>query len=52
MLTNFVFKFHTQKGRDSIISLERWLTNNPTARQGDRATAENIIKDLYNALGE
>jgi hypothetical protein len=42
--------FHTQKAEDSIRSLERWLTQNPTALQGDRAAAENIIKDLRNAL--
>lgn len=45
-------KLHSQKGRDMITILERWLKNNPTARPGDRAAAENIIKDLRNALGE
>jgi hypothetical protein len=44
--------FHSQKGRDSIRCLERWLKNNPTASLGDRAAAENIIKDLKDALGE
>jgi hypothetical protein len=43
-------KLHSQKGRDSIAALEKWLKNNPTARAGDRAAAENIIKDLQNAL--
>jgi hypothetical protein len=43
-------KFHTQKAIDSIRSLERWLANNPAARAGDRAAAENVIKDMINAL--
>ncbi len=45
-------KLHSKKGRDMITTFERWLKNNPTARPGDRAAAENIIKDLRNALGE
>lgn len=45
-------KFHSQKGREMIIKFEKWLRNNPTARPGDRAAAENIIKDLRIALGE
>ena len=45
-------KSHYQKGKDTIIYLEKWLKNNPTARSGDRAAAENIIKDLHNSLGE
>ena len=43
--------FHSQKAADSIRSLERWLSNNPTARPGDRAAAENVIRDMSNALG-
>lgn len=35
-----------------INMFEKWLRNNPTARPGDRAAAENIIKDLRNALEE
>jgi RHS repeat-associated protein len=50
---NKVFnKLHLQKGREMINVFEKWLRNNPTARPGDRAAAENIIKDLRNALGE
>jgi RHS repeat-associated protein len=45
-------KYHSQKGRDLITSFEGWLKNNLTARQGDRAAVENIIKDTRNALGE
>jgi hypothetical protein len=43
-------RMHSKKGLDSINSLEKWLRNNPTASHGDRAAAENIIKDLKNAL--
>lgn len=35
-----------------ITALEKWLKNNPAARLGDRAAAENIVKDLRNALEE
>jgi len=42
--------WHSQKGRDSIRNLNKWLKNNPTASAGDRAAAENIILDLRNAL--
>ncbi|MBH5403175.1 RHS repeat protein, partial [Bradyrhizobium sp. CNPSo 4010] len=43
--------FHSQKAGDSIRALERWLSNNLTARPGDRAAAENVIRDMRNALG-
>ena len=43
--------FHSQKAADSIRALERWLSKNPAARPGDRAAAENVIKDMSNALG-
>jgi len=42
--------FHFKKGRDMITFLEKWLQNNPTASLGDRAAAENVIKDLKDAL--
>jgi hypothetical protein len=42
--------FHSQKARDAIVFLERWLKNNPTASPGDRAAAENVIRDLTDAL--
>jgi hypothetical protein len=45
-------KLHSIKGREAITRLERWLKNNPNASSGDRAAAENIIKDLKDALGE
>lgn len=42
--------FHSQKASDSISALERWLAKNPAASPGDRAAAENVIKDMSNAL--
>ncbi len=42
--------FHSQKAKDSIVFLERWLKNNPEATPGDRAAAENVIRDLKDAL--
>jgi hypothetical protein len=43
-------KFHTQKAQNMIRALKKWLRNNPTASPGDRAAAENTIKDMENAL--
>ena len=45
-------RWHSQKGINSISFFENWLKRNPTASAGDRAAAENMIKDLSNALGE
>lgn len=42
--------FHSQKAQDAIASLQKWLSKNPTASPGDRAVAENVIKDMQNAL--
>jgi Pretoxin HINT domain len=44
-------RFHTQKAEDSIRALQRWLNNNPEAPTVDRAAAENVLRDLSNALG-
>lgn len=41
---------HTQKARDGIRELEKWLTEHPSARPRDRAAAENALTDLRNAL--
>ena len=43
-------KMHFKKGNESIIRLEKWLKQNPAASVGDRAAADNIIKDLQNSL--
>ncbi len=42
-------KFHEQKVADGIKFLERWIRKNPTAYPGDRAAAENVLKDLREA---
>lgn len=41
---------HSQKATESIRALENWSRQNPTARPGDRAAAENVIRDMQNAL--
>ena len=41
---------HTQKAEGYVRFLERWLQKNPTASPGDRAAAENVLRDLRNAL--
>lgn len=43
-------KHHTQKAGDSVVELQRWLRQNPTASPGDRAAAENVLRDTQNAL--
>lgn len=43
-------RFHSQKAADSIKALEKWLDKNPTARPGDIAAAQNVIRDMTNAL--
>ncbi len=30
-------RLHSQKGRDTINTIEKWLRNNPTAKPGERA---------------
>ncbi|RYF31151.1 MAG: hypothetical protein EOO23_03420, partial [Comamonadaceae bacterium] len=42
--------FHTQKAGDYSIALQKWIDKNPTASPGDRAAAENVLRDLQNAL--
>ncbi|WP_449353642.1 hypothetical protein [Streptomyces shaanxiensis] len=41
---------HSQKAKDAITYLQNWLSKNPTAAAGDRAAAENLIRDMLNAL--
>ncbi len=45
-------KFHIYKAEKGIKSLELWLKNNQNSSPGDRAAAENIIKDLLNSIAE
>jgi hypothetical protein len=44
-------KLHAQKAADYSRALERWLAKNPTASPGDRAAAENVLREMQNALG-
>jgi hypothetical protein len=43
-------KTHAEKAQNAITYLQNWLTKNPTAAPGDRAAAENLIRDMLNAL--
>lgn len=45
-------KSHIEKGQNDIRGLRDWLRENPSAKPGDRAAAENVLKDLADALGE
>jgi hypothetical protein len=42
-------KYHTQKTEQGIVELSNWLKNNPIGRAGDRAAAENMLRDLLDA---
>jgi hypothetical protein len=43
-------KYHFEKGEIYRRGLEKWIQNNPTAPSGDRAIAENLFRDLNNAM--
>ncbi len=43
-------KVHIEKGSNYLVGLKDWLNKNSTATPGDRAAAENMIKDLEDAL--
>ncbi|MEI8368413.1 MAG: hypothetical protein WCJ31_08250, partial [Planctomycetia bacterium] len=43
-------RVHSQKARDMITALQKWLKNNPTAPFGDQAAAENVIQDMIDPL--
>jgi hypothetical protein len=43
-------RWHGPKAEQHVKALESWLKNHPTAASGDRAAAENLIKDMKNAL--
>jgi len=42
--------FHTQKAIDYSTALQNWLDANPGASFSDRSAAQNILRDLQNAL--
>jgi hypothetical protein len=43
-------KTYSQKAEDYSRALQDWIKRNPMAPSGDRAAAENVLKDLQNAL--
>lgn len=43
-------RLHSQKAENSIVGLQKWLDKHPTAKPADKAAAENVIRDLKNAL--
>jgi hypothetical protein len=42
--------FHTQKANDYSTALQKWLDANPNASFNDRSAAQNVLRDLQNAL--
>lgn len=44
-------KSHTQKLQESLTFFERWTKNNPQASVTDKKAVEEILKDIYSALG-
>lgn len=43
-------KLHSIKAQQSINFLGKWLAQNPAAAATDRAAAEQLIRDMSNAL--
>nr|WP_082212066.1 hypothetical protein [Gilliamella apicola] len=43
-------KLYLEKAKNYVKALESWLKRNPTAASADRAAAENVMKDLKNAI--
>lgn len=44
-------RFHSQKGEMYRNALNNWIESNPAARPNDVAVAENLVKDLNDAMG-
>jgi filamentous hemagglutinin len=42
--------FHTQKAQDYSVALQKWLDSNSNAPFSDRSAAQNVLRDLQNAL--
>ncbi|MDN7430083.1 hemagglutinin repeat-containing protein [Burkholderia sp. AU45388] len=42
--------FHTQKAQDYSTALQKWIDSNPNASFSDRSAAQNVLRDLQNAL--
>jgi len=43
-------KLHTQKAENYSTALRKWLDANPEAPFSDRSAAQNVLRDLQNAL--
>ena len=43
-------KLHTQKAQQYSTALQNWLDANPNASFSDRSAAQNVLRDLQNAL--
>ncbi len=43
-------EFHTEKGRQYVNALNKWLNKNQNASASDRSAAQAMLKDLNNAL--
>ena len=41
---------HVEKAQTYSKALQDWLNKNPQASSSDRAAAENVLKDMQNAL--
>jgi hypothetical protein len=44
-------RFHSQKAREYVNALSKWLKNNPNAPYPDRLVAQSLLDDLTSALG-
>jgi len=43
-------KLHTEKAEGFVTAIQKWLRDNSAASAADRAAAENVLRDLQNAL--
>jgi len=43
-------RYHTQKAEDYSVALNDWLNRNPNASTNDKMAAEQMLRDLQNAL--
>lgn len=45
-------RFHSEKARNDVQFLKRWLNNNPKASSTDKSAAEQVMLDLMESLGD
>lgn len=43
-------KLHAQEAENYSTALQKWLDVNPNASFSDRSAAQNVLRDLQNAL--